>query len=478
MSCEELSEELSAYLDGELSSQQRSRLEAHLQRCTRCREELGSLRAVSRLVASLPAVEPSEAFVQALSRKISARRPRRWLRPIPTFAGDLVPALAVAALLLVAVTVTFVIPALTSPGREAERYQAAPKPSAELADEIAASYEAPAGGPPTEEPARAKLAPRDDKSEASEDLVLVAKQAGREAPAVAPEPPALTDKALAERAERLEMTNIARGTAVTSALPPERVGGDVDAEGMPLRGVLAEGESTEGMAQSAPVMSSAAKVAEKERAAMFGEAGEAGRRGRVGGLDMERGSGAAALPGFYAVVLHSSDSGGGRGAFDKALGEFDALKTPTPGVARARQMSREELEHYSRVIRDALTSPDVLAHKELVVPASDVGLIQAVFADSADLSFADPNTDVDKLRRVLTSARRRPAVSGEALREAPSRSLGVRESRRDARGRAVIPEHDVPAHELVHVVVVLKRPSAPLRRAAPTLDRTPGRRGL
>ncbi len=117
MSCEELSEELSAYLDGELSPRERAALKAHLERCSRCREELVSLRAVSQLVGSLPQVQPSQAFSQALGREISAHGRRRWLRPIPLFAGDLIPGLAVAAPPLNALPVAFVIPRFTSARR-------------------------------------------------------------------------------------------------------------------------------------------------------------------------------------------------------------------------------------------------------------------------------------------------------------------------------------------------------------------------
>jgi hypothetical protein len=48
-------DDLSTYLDGEIeSTEERARIEQHLAMCETCREELESLRAVSRLLADLP----------------------------------------------------------------------------------------------------------------------------------------------------------------------------------------------------------------------------------------------------------------------------------------------------------------------------------------------------------------------------------------------------------------------------------------
>ncbi len=475
MSCEELSEELSAYLDGELSPDERTALEAHLERCPRWREELGSLRAVSELLASLPRVEPSEEFSQVLAESMSARRPRRWLRPIPLFAGDLVPALAVAAMVLIAATVTFIIPLFTSPGSRAQRYDE----PLDLPSEVSAPPAQPEA--PTERLADAKFADGEAKSETDGDRVA----GGESAPALGRQLVELEDEGTA--------SNVARGRAITSALPPE----DADHRSDSLKddrsaGLLAKGD-TQGMAQSAPAMSSAVKEAKEERALQY----RAGRESAptvsaesAGGVGGARRVAQAEAPGdapskadervvhstigagFRTVVLHCSDPGAGQQAFNAALGEFNTLKTPGPDLVTVRRMSLAELRRYSQLLRSLHESPDVVTFKEIKVPASDLQLVEAVFADKADLTYADPNTDVDRLRSVLTSTRKRPRA-----REEPPRSVGVRGGWQEARQRADTPTR--PDQELVDVILVLKRTSGSnldqgqtIRRGAPNLRNT------
>ena len=129
-----------------------------------------------------------------------------------------------------------------------------------------------------------------------------------------------------------------------------------------------------------------------------------------------------------------------------------------------KPMSEEERREYSRVYFSLLQSPDVIILKEIVVPASDAELIRAVFADKAELTYADPNTDVDRLLRILTSNRSRPRA-----RKEPLRSVGIRGAWEQARQRADIPTR--PEQELVEVILALKRQPEPLPRKAPTLQR-------
>jgi len=211
MSCEELSEELSAYLDGELSPEERAALETHLERCPRCREELASLRAVSGLVASLPRVEPSEQLSRTLAASLRARRTRRWLRPIPLFAGDLIPALAVAALVLIAVTVTFVIPRFTSPGPQAERYD---QPR-DLASEVATPVARPEA--PAERLAEAE-SDREGVVSGVEEKAFTPKGGAPAAPVA--EPSRTPGRQLVELKDAGSTSNVMRGRATTSALPP------------------------------------------------------------------------------------------------------------------------------------------------------------------------------------------------------------------------------------------------------------------
>lgn len=462
MSCEELSEELSAYLDGELSPRERAALRGHLERCSRCREELVSLRAVSQLLGSLPQVQPSQEFSQALGREISAHGRRRWLRPIPLFAGDLIPGLAVAALLLIALTVAFVIPRFTSSRRQADPYRGTPEPRAELAEPVVARDEALAG--PASEVAEAKLAPAEAEPAAAREMGFVA----GEVPSGVPEAPPAAAGPLAERAGTKEAYDYTRGRAEVADLPPESGEGEADAlKDDRSAGLLAKKADTDTLAQSSPVMSSAVRKAEE------GRAGKAAPPVRLTDKAAERRTLAAQKPAFYTVVLHCSDAGVGQAAFYKALDEFHLLSTPGADPATVRRMSEKDLKEYSRVYLSLSESPDVVIFKEIKVLASDADLIRAVFAGSADLTYADANTDVAQLRRLLTSARQRPrarvraAVTTEDTRR--SRRLGT--SLREARQAVETQEGLGPRREMVNVILVLKRRPEPLRRKAPTLQR-------
>gem|GEM_PF-3258205 len=461
MSCEELSEELSAYLDGELSSQERAALEAHLERCPRCREELASLRAVSTLVASLPQVEPSEQFRRALNREISAHRPRRWLRPLPIFAGDLIPGLAVAALLLIAVTVAFVIPRLTSPRRETEGYRGAPQPRAEFAEPVVARDEAPAG------PERVV----EELSSAEVERLAVEPEAPPESGYGTAEEPLPPREPSAEPADAAGTYDFAHRGAERPAPSTESGERKEDAlKGEAGTGLLAGKDDTDSLAQSSPVMSSAVRKEEEERAAVAGRAGKADERRLLADLK----------PAFQTVVLHCSDSGAGHAAFQKALDEFRLLSTPGADLATVRPMSDKDLNEYRRVVLNLRESPDVVLLKEIKVLASDAELIRAVFADSTELTYADPDTDVAALRRVLTSARQQPRarVSGARSSEETDRSSRLDTSLREARQAAQTQEGLGRRQEMVDVILVLKRESGPLQRAAPALEDPSGRKGL
>lgn len=70
-----LGDTLSAFLDGELDTQAQSDAEAHLAVCPSCRSELEAVSESSRLLRSLPVVEPP-TFVLAASN-VRRLRPRR-----------------------------------------------------------------------------------------------------------------------------------------------------------------------------------------------------------------------------------------------------------------------------------------------------------------------------------------------------------------------------------------------------------------
>ncbi|MGN6368711.1 MAG: anti-sigma factor family protein [Phycisphaerae bacterium] len=66
----EISKRLSAYLDNEVSPQERALIETHLTECTLCTELLGSLRAISSMVRGYNATPLDAAFLQKLHNQV------------------------------------------------------------------------------------------------------------------------------------------------------------------------------------------------------------------------------------------------------------------------------------------------------------------------------------------------------------------------------------------------------------------------
>jgi len=87
--CQQLRGMLSLYIDGELSSPEKTKVERHIEECAACRRELESLRATVGLLRRVPVVAPPRSFT------VAARAPRRH----PAW-GALRAATAVAVLVL------------------------------------------------------------------------------------------------------------------------------------------------------------------------------------------------------------------------------------------------------------------------------------------------------------------------------------------------------------------------------------------
>ncbi len=105
MTCVDVRDNLSAYLDGELEREQAAAVESHLAGCEGCRAELESLRRVTETLHALPhraaPAEIEREVVGQIERDALLTRPalpRRRRFALPIFAGA-----ALAAALLVAV---------------------------------------------------------------------------------------------------------------------------------------------------------------------------------------------------------------------------------------------------------------------------------------------------------------------------------------------------------------------------------------
>jgi anti-sigma factor RsiW len=104
MSCT-VEDELTAYVDGELSAVEAARVRSHLTSCSGCRSTEALLRRTVTELAALPAFEPSSALRRRVLAEVEAlprpwpERMRAWLRP-----GALAPAgVALVTAVLVAV---------------------------------------------------------------------------------------------------------------------------------------------------------------------------------------------------------------------------------------------------------------------------------------------------------------------------------------------------------------------------------------
>ena len=88
--CQKVRGMLSPYIDRQLTSSEVGLVEAHLERCGTCRQELESLRAVVNLVHRVPLVSPPRSFA------IAEAVPKRRAVPMAVFSA----ATAVAVLFL------------------------------------------------------------------------------------------------------------------------------------------------------------------------------------------------------------------------------------------------------------------------------------------------------------------------------------------------------------------------------------------
>ena len=134
-------ESLEEYLAGVLEPAALRDIEAHLNTCESCREEVGSMREISQLFGSLRSEEspaPSPAFYAEVVRQVEAAK------PAPSFAGFFAFDLAFARRLAFASLLTLAILGGYLVSREAD-YTAGPSPEAVLAQQDAPAFDSAPG---------------------------------------------------------------------------------------------------------------------------------------------------------------------------------------------------------------------------------------------------------------------------------------------------------------------------------------------
>src|SRR5262245_40791924 len=97
---EEIAEQLSDYLDDELTSAERQAVEAHLQECEDCAATLADLRRTAGAAAALRETPPSADLWPGIAARSTAG-PRAAVPPARRRFAFTVPQLAAASLLLV-----------------------------------------------------------------------------------------------------------------------------------------------------------------------------------------------------------------------------------------------------------------------------------------------------------------------------------------------------------------------------------------
>lgn len=93
MNVHETYEALSAYLDDEVSNEERARIEAHLKICSECPARKSLLEGVAQAVAALPEVAPASAESRALRLAVIERGPKP--RPFTARAWALLGGVAI-----------------------------------------------------------------------------------------------------------------------------------------------------------------------------------------------------------------------------------------------------------------------------------------------------------------------------------------------------------------------------------------------
>jgi anti-sigma factor RsiW len=100
MKCNDVANELIAYLDRRANSAERQQVEEHLATCSPCRLRAEEFRKVWNVLDEVPSIEPSLGFDARLRQKVAAEPRPRWM-------GWFVPQprLALSMALLVALSI-------------------------------------------------------------------------------------------------------------------------------------------------------------------------------------------------------------------------------------------------------------------------------------------------------------------------------------------------------------------------------------
>jgi anti-sigma factor RsiW len=109
MTCERFEELLSAYLEGDLSAEEKRAIDGHIAACSSCAELLSLLRETQGALRSFPQVDPSPDLMAKL---YAIPEKKRFFRPVFNFLlrPDLQPVFAAFSVLFIAISFVFFAP--------------------------------------------------------------------------------------------------------------------------------------------------------------------------------------------------------------------------------------------------------------------------------------------------------------------------------------------------------------------------------
>ncbi|HUK82588.1 MAG TPA: zf-HC2 domain-containing protein [Verrucomicrobiae bacterium] len=154
MNCSQVANDLSAYVDGELTATREAEIDAHIDQCAQCRARVAELRKLSEGVAGLPKLQPQPRFLAEVKDKIRAGETGR-LSWIDVLFRPYWPKVPIEALALIAVLV--MAWALLVPPRQYARQKQMAYRRARPAETAAESYESAQAMTPPPAPAPGTL---------------------------------------------------------------------------------------------------------------------------------------------------------------------------------------------------------------------------------------------------------------------------------------------------------------------------------
>jgi hypothetical protein len=110
MDCQKYEEQFNDYLDGELSAREQRALQHHLKVCLTCYRKWNSLQRTREILRRLPHLNPPEHLSAVVMARLKDRRQRNRSLFFTGFPRWLAPALAVAVLLLITVSIWQFLP--------------------------------------------------------------------------------------------------------------------------------------------------------------------------------------------------------------------------------------------------------------------------------------------------------------------------------------------------------------------------------